>query len=66
MLKTSFSVAMAGWLLAALPVLAQSDPAAGYPSKPVKIVVSVPSGAGSTRSPGYLPHGSNSAWGSRS
>jgi tripartite-type tricarboxylate transporter receptor subunit TctC len=46
MLKTLFSVATAGWLLAALPAHAQSDPAAGYPSKPVKIVVSVPAGGG--------------------
>ena len=46
MLKTLFSVATAGWLLAALPAHAQSDPAAGYPNKPVKIVVSVPAGGG--------------------
>ncbi|MGE0039290.1 MAG: Bug family tripartite tricarboxylate transporter substrate binding protein [Xanthobacteraceae bacterium] len=46
MLKTLFSVATAGWLLAVLPAHAQSDPAAGYPNKPVKIVVSVPAGGG--------------------
>ena len=40
------SVATAGWLLAMLPAHAQSDPAADYPNKPVKIVVSVPAGGG--------------------
>ncbi len=36
----------AGWLLSTLPVMAQTDPAADYPNKPVKIVVSVPAGGG--------------------
>jgi tripartite-type tricarboxylate transporter receptor subunit TctC len=46
MLKKLVSAAAAGWLLAALPVYAQSDPAADYPNKPVKIIVSVPAGGG--------------------
>ncbi len=46
MLKRLISAGTAGWLLAALPVHAQTDPAADYPNKPVKIVVSVPAGGG--------------------
>jgi tripartite-type tricarboxylate transporter receptor subunit TctC len=33
-------------LLALLPARAQQDPAAGYPDRPVKIIVSVPAGGG--------------------
>ena len=40
------AAAAAGWLLSTLPVMAQADPAADYPNKPVKIVVSVPAGGG--------------------
>jgi tripartite-type tricarboxylate transporter receptor subunit TctC len=45
MLKGLMATA-AAWLLTMLPVHAQTDPAADYPNKPVKIVVSVPAGGG--------------------
>src|ERR1700704_709896 len=37
---------VAAALVATLPVLAQQDPAADYPNRPVKIIVSVPAGGG--------------------
>src|SRR4030088_2088350 len=37
---------VAAALVATLPALAQQDPAADYPNRPVKIIVSVPAGAG--------------------
>jgi len=46
MLKSLTLLAAAGWLLTVVSANAQSDPAAGYPNKPVKIVVSVPAGGG--------------------
>jgi tripartite-type tricarboxylate transporter receptor subunit TctC len=39
-------VAAAAALLALSPALAQQDPAADYPNRPVKIIVSVPAGGG--------------------
>src|SRR6476620_10010984 len=46
MLKRLALVAAAVFLLASAPIVAQPDPAADYPNKPVKIVVSVPAGGG--------------------
>src|SRR6266849_254950 len=46
MLRDLVLIAAAGALLAAGPVGAQQDPAADYPNKPVKIVVTVPAGGG--------------------
>ena len=46
MLKFLASAAIAGSLLVGLPAGAQTDPAADYPNRPVKIVVSVPAGGG--------------------
>jgi tripartite-type tricarboxylate transporter receptor subunit TctC len=46
MLRYSALVAAAALLLATPPVLGQGDPAADYPSRPVKIIVSVPAGGG--------------------
>src|SRR6478609_3252556 len=37
---------MAAVLMATSPALAQQDPAADYPNRPVKIIVSVPAGGG--------------------
>jgi tripartite-type tricarboxylate transporter receptor subunit TctC len=37
---------VAAVLAATLPALAQQDPAADYPNRPVKIIVSVPAGGG--------------------
>jgi tripartite-type tricarboxylate transporter receptor subunit TctC len=45
MLRYSILVAAAATLIA-LPALAQGDPAADYPNRPVKIIVSVPAGGG--------------------
>jgi tripartite-type tricarboxylate transporter receptor subunit TctC len=45
MLRYSILIAAAGALIA-LPALAQGDPAADYPNRPVKIIVSVPAGGG--------------------
>ena len=39
-------VAAAAALLALSPALAQQDPSADYPNRPVKIIVSVPAGGG--------------------
>ena len=39
-------IAAAASLLAALTAFAQEDPAANYPNKPVKIIVTVPAGGG--------------------
>src|SRR5262245_6847865 len=46
MLKFLASAVVAGVMLAAAPAGAQTDPAADYPNKPVKIIVSVPAGGG--------------------
>jgi tripartite-type tricarboxylate transporter receptor subunit TctC len=45
MLRYSILVAAAASLIA-LPAIAQGDPAADYPNRPVKIIVSVPAGGG--------------------
>ena len=37
---------IAAALMATSPALAQQDPAADYPNRPVKIIVSVPAGGG--------------------
>jgi tripartite-type tricarboxylate transporter receptor subunit TctC len=44
--RLSALVAMAGCCLISAVALAQSDPAADYPNRPVKIIVSVPAGGG--------------------
>ncbi len=46
MLRYLAVAATAGALVAASPASAQPDPAAGYPNRPVKIIVSVPAGGG--------------------
>ena len=46
MLKHLALLAAACWLIAGLPAQAQQGPAADYPNRPVKIVVSVPAGGG--------------------
>ena len=46
MLNFVGAAAVAGFLLAGVPAGAQTDPAADYPNRPVKIVVSVPAGGG--------------------
>jgi tripartite-type tricarboxylate transporter receptor subunit TctC len=46
MLKYWVMAAVASVLIAAPSAKAQPDPAAGYPSRPVKIIVSVPAGGG--------------------
>ena len=45
MLKHSILIAAAS-LLAAAAAFGQGDPAANYPNRPVKIIVSVPAGGG--------------------
>jgi tripartite-type tricarboxylate transporter receptor subunit TctC len=44
--RYSALVAAAAALIAASPALGQQDPAADYPNRPVKIIVSVPAGGG--------------------
>jgi tripartite-type tricarboxylate transporter receptor subunit TctC len=46
MFRSSVLVASAAALVALSPALAQQDPAADYPNRPVKIIVSVPAGGG--------------------
>ena len=41
-----YAALIAAVLMATSPALAQQDPAADYPNRPVKIIVSVPAGGG--------------------
>ena len=41
-----YTALIASVLMATSPALAQQDPAADYPNRPVKIIVSVPAGGG--------------------
>ena len=55
-------VAAAVALLALSPALGQQDPAADYPTRPVKIIVSVPAGGGTPQDMAKLKHDETERW----